>query len=63
MEVRGGRRKQLFFLGAHGKRSRSRLHTHLHTLGGVWLPSPVVQLHLHMQKVVFVWFVVSHETG
>jgi hypothetical protein len=31
--------------------------------GGVWLPSPVVQLHLHMQKVVFVWFVVSHETG
>jgi hypothetical protein len=32
-------------------------------LGGVWLPSLVVQLHLHMQKVVFVWFVVSHETG
>jgi hypothetical protein len=32
-------------------------------LGGVWLPSPVVQLHLHMQKVVFVWFVVSYETG
>jgi hypothetical protein len=22
-------------------------------IGGVWLPSPVVQLHLHMQKVVF----------
>jgi hypothetical protein len=51
-----------------GREETQREPTHVEPcrtkiLGGVWLPSPVVQLHLHMQKVVFVWFVVSHETG